>query len=99
MKFTLKKTYDSLADELTRGAIGAVVQPTHAPATKLALDWSQSARDFAVAAADQVAVGAVVEESEQCSGGGSITITIDTGNLSQVEFTNAVQFLKNVQMG
>jgi len=72
------------------GAIGARVEPSKA-AAELALGLSEQARDFAVAATDSVVVGVVVTESQDCSNGGSVELSIDTAGLSQEEFSNAVQ--------
>lgn len=73
------------------GAIGARVEAGNPAVTEFALDFAQRARDSVVAAADSVAVGVIISETEDCSAGGSTTVSIDTGSLSQVEFTNALQ--------
>lgn len=73
------------------GAIGARVEAGNPAASEFALDFAQRARDSVVSAADSVAVGAVITETEDCSDGGSTTVSIDTGSLSQVEFSNALQ--------
>jgi len=72
------------------GAIGARVEPSTA-AAELALALATQARDFAVAATDSVAVGVIVTETQACSGGGSVEVSIDTAGLSQEAFSNAVQ--------
>jgi len=73
------------------GALGARVEADTAAASTLALDIAQSARDKVVSAADSVAIGAIITETEDCTAGGSTTVSIDTGSMSQVEFSEALQ--------
>lgn len=74
------------------GAIGARIEGNAEAAVSRALDMALASRDAVVAATGAGnAVGAVISETQDCTGGGSVTVSIDTGSLSELEFTNAVQ--------
>ncbi|MEJ2087091.1 MAG: hypothetical protein P8Y69_01110 [Gammaproteobacteria bacterium] len=73
------------------GAIGARVATDGAAASDIALEMAERASDAVASASFSTAVGAVITQSQDCSGGGSSTISIDTGQMTEEQFTNALQ--------
>jgi hypothetical protein len=73
-------------------AVGAVVEGDAEAAASLALDLALTTREQVSSVATlATGTGAVISETQDCEGGGSATVSIDTGSLSEVEFTNALQ--------
>lgn len=73
------------------GAIGARVDTDSAGAADLALELAERAREAVASASFNTAVGAVIEESHECTGGGSVGVSIDTGSLTEQEFVDSLQ--------
>lgn len=73
------------------GAVGARIEGDAPAAAMLAVRMAETARDAVVSTSYGGAVGAVITRSEDCDGGGSMEVSINTGTLSQIEFTNQLQ--------
>ncbi len=73
------------------GAVGAVVETDGPGAVATALAMADRARDSIRATSGALPTGAVITETEACTGGGEATVTIDTGSLSEQEFVLALQ--------
>lgn len=73
------------------GAVGARVEGDPQAAVDVALEMAERARGSVVSLASGAAVGAVITETQDCTGGGSVSVSIDTGSLSEEEFAAALQ--------
>ena len=69
-------------------AIGARIEGDSAGAAGIALDMAMQARETATSASFSTAVGAVITQGRDCLGGGTATVSMDTGSLSEQEFTD-----------
>jgi hypothetical protein len=72
------------------GAVGARIDADKAAAA-VALDVAMRVRDTVAFVSPNTAVGAVITESRDCSDSGTVTMSIDTGDLSEQEFADELQ--------
>lgn len=70
--------------------VGAVVDTPAASVISVAVDMAAAAEEHVQQLAGLGAVGVVVEDTQPCPAGGETTIQIDTGSLSEVEFSAAL---------
>ena len=73
------------------GAVGARVDGDTRAAVATAIELADRARDSVTFMTTGVSTGAVITETQDCSGGGMSAVTIDTGDLSEEAFALALQ--------
>jgi hypothetical protein len=73
------------------GAVGARVDGDTRAAVATAIELADRARDSVTFMTTGVSTGAVISETQDCTDGGMSSVSINTGDLSEEEFTLALQ--------
>lgn len=78
--------------DLSGGAVGVKIETDNrSDPAETAVDLAIMARGFVTSTFDGGPIGAVIEQTQPCDVSGSVTVSIDTGSLSQEDFTLALQ--------
>ena len=78
--------------DFSGGAIGVKIETdSHTDPSETAVELAIKASGYLTSTFDGGPVAAVIEQTEPCTVSGSVTVSIDTGSMSQEEFTLALQ--------